>query len=95
MRTPFSILRFAPDPFGERASVLAAVESDCTGSTPVTRNRYKERYFLDLEFPLPPRGEQEQLVDALTEVAALRGRMRMKAKPSLWRYTVRRPNLSL
>src|SRR5258706_3641731 len=37
---------------------LAAVEVDCTGSTPLTRNRFKEQFFLALQMPLPPLDEQ-------------------------------------
>ena len=46
------------------------VEEDCTGSTPTTRNRFKEGFFLKLEIPLPPLAEQQSLVarlDALAE----------------------------
>ena len=45
------------------------VEDDCTGSTPTTRNRFKEEFFLKLEVPLPPLAEQQSLVvrlDALS-----------------------------
>lgn len=46
------------------------VEEDCTGSTPTTRNRFKEEFFLKLQIPLPPLTEQQSLVarlDALAE----------------------------
>jgi len=46
------------------------VEEDCTGSTPTTRNRFKEGFFLKLEVPLLPLAEQQALVarlDALAE----------------------------
>jgi len=46
------------------------VEEDCSGSTPTTRNRFKEGFFLKLEIPLPPLAEQQALVarlDALAE----------------------------
>ena len=38
------------------------VEADCFGSTPGTRNRYKEKYFLRLAVPLPPLDEQRRIV---------------------------------
>lgn len=46
------------------------VEEDCTGSTPTTRNRFKEEFFLKLELPLPPLAEQQDIVarlDALSD----------------------------
>ena len=49
--------------------VLRRVEADCSGSTPLTRNRYKEQFFLSLEIPLPPIEEQHRIVariEALT-----------------------------
>jgi type I restriction enzyme S subunit len=51
-------------------SVWRKVEENCTGSTPTTRNRFKEQFFFDLEIPLPPLAEQQALVarlDALAE----------------------------
>ena len=51
-------------------SVWRKVEENCTGSTPTTRNRFKEQFFFDLEIPLPPLTEQQALVarlDALAE----------------------------
>lgn len=47
------------------------VEADCFGSTPGTRNRYKEEYFLQLEAPCPPLAEQQRIVAKLDKVAAL------------------------
>jgi type I restriction enzyme S subunit len=41
---------------------LTRVEADCTGSTPQTRNRFKERFFLNLTIPLPPLPEQKRIV---------------------------------
>nr|WP_242018981.1 restriction endonuclease subunit S [Trichocoleus sp. FACHB-832] len=59
--------------------VLSKVEADCTGSTPLTRNRFKEQFFLALEIPLPPLEEQqrivarvEELVGKMEEVRSLR-----------------------
>jgi type I restriction enzyme, S subunit len=42
--------------------VIRRIEADCTGSTPLTRNRYKESFFLALEIPLPPLPEQRRIV---------------------------------
>ena len=47
------------------------VEADCFGSTPGTRNRYKEEYFLRLEAPFPSFAEQQRIVAKLDKVAAL------------------------
>lgn len=55
-------------------SVWRKVEGNCTGSTPTTRNRFKEQFFFDLEIPLPPLPEQQALVarlDALAEKTRL------------------------
>ena len=41
---------------------LTKVEADCTGSTPQTRNRFKERFFLNLDIPLPSLPEQKRIV---------------------------------
>lgn len=38
------------------------VESDCSGSTPGTRNRFKEVYFENLDIELPPLVEQLKIV---------------------------------
>ena len=51
--------------------VQRLVEADCFGSTPGTRNRYKEEYFLRLEAPLPSLDEQRRIVAKLDKVAAL------------------------
>jgi type I restriction enzyme S subunit len=51
-------------------STWRRVEEDCTGSTPTTRNRFKEEFFLNLKVPLPPLAEQQTLaarLDALAE----------------------------
>lgn len=45
------------------------VEDDCSGSTPTTRNRFKEKYFLALEIPLPPLAEQQAIVARLDALA--------------------------
>ena len=51
-------------------SVIARVDEDCTGSTPLTRNRYKENFFLALEIPLPPLSEQRRIVAQIEALAA-------------------------
>ena len=47
------------------------VEADCFGSTPGTRNRYKEEYFLALSVPVPPLDEQRQIVGWLNRLTGL------------------------
>src|SRR5258708_199588 len=51
-------------------TILSKIEADCTGSTPLTRNRFKENFFLALEIPLPPLEEQQQVVARIEELAA-------------------------
>lgn len=50
-------------------NVWRKVEENCTGSTPTTRNRFKEQFFFDLEIPLPPLAEQQALVAHLDALA--------------------------
>ena len=50
--------------------VLNAVEADCSGSTPLTRNRYKEEFFLLLKIPLHPLSEQRRIVEKIEQLAA-------------------------
>jgi type I restriction enzyme S subunit len=50
--------------------VLRRVEADCTGSTPLTRNRYKEQFFLNLEIPLPSLDQQRRIVAKIDALAA-------------------------
>jgi type I restriction enzyme S subunit len=50
--------------------VLRQVEADCSGSTPLTRNRYKEQYFRALQIPLPAIDEQRRIVIRIEELTA-------------------------
>jgi type I restriction enzyme, S subunit len=50
-------------------TVISKVEADCTGSTPLTRNRYKENFLLALEIPLPPLKEQNRIVARIEELS--------------------------
>jgi len=52
-------------------SVIARVDEDCSGSTPLTRNRFKEHFFLALEVPLPALAEQQRVVARIEELAAM------------------------
>jgi len=52
-------------------ATLERVTVDCSGSTPLTRNRFKEHFFLALEIPLPPLAEQRRIVARIEELAAL------------------------
>jgi type I restriction enzyme, S subunit len=48
---------------------LDRVLADCTGSTPLTRNRFKEEFFLRLQIPLPSLPEQRRIVARIEELA--------------------------
>jgi type I restriction enzyme S subunit len=48
---------------------LDRVLADCTGSTPLTRNRFKEEFFLRLRMPVPPLPEQRRIVARIEELA--------------------------
>jgi len=50
-------------------AVIARVDADCSGSTPLTRNRFNERFFVALEIPLPPLAEQRRVVARIEELA--------------------------
>jgi type I restriction enzyme S subunit len=49
--------------------VIASVDEKCTGSTPLTRNRFKEHFFLALEVPLPQLPEQQRIVARIEKLA--------------------------
>jgi type I restriction enzyme S subunit len=49
-------------------SVITRVDEKCTGSTPLTRNRFKEHFFNALEIPLPPLAEQRRMVARIKEM---------------------------
>lgn len=51
-------------------SVITMVDKDCTGSTPLTRNRFKENFFIALKIPLPPLDEQRRIVARIEKLAA-------------------------
>jgi type I restriction enzyme S subunit len=55
---------------------IARVNEDCTGSTPLTRNRFREHFFLALEIPLPPLDEQRRLVAQIEDLAGQIGHAR-------------------
>ena len=57
-------------------STQRAVEEDCYGSTPGTRNRFKERFFEQMLFPLPPLDEQQRVVRRVARVTRLIERRR-------------------
>lgn len=66
------------------------VESDCTGSTPGTRNRYKEDFFNALKIELPALNEQrrivakiESLVSKIDEAKQLRQAIKADAQAML------------
>jgi type I restriction enzyme S subunit len=69
-RNPIRInLRFLSYWF-RRSQIWKVVEDDCQGSTPLTRNRYKEEFFNALHVPLPPIPEQQRIVAHLDTIEA-------------------------
>ncbi len=78
-------------------SVIDRVNEGCTGSTPLTRNRFKENFFLALEIQLPPLAEQQRLVARIEELSyqikearALRGEADEQANGLVVRATSHR-----
>lgn len=65
--------------FCTRETTIRAVNSASTGSSAVSRNRFKEEEFLSFEIPLPPLAEQKAIVarwrKAQDELAAIRIRI--------------------
>jgi|GEM_PF-1156961 len=51
-------------------AVIGNVISLCSGSTPLSRNRFKEKFFLSLKILLPPLSEQRRIVARIEELAA-------------------------
>ncbi len=51
-----------------QSSVWHEVENYCIGVTKASRNRFKEKYFLSLEIPLPTIEEQKRIVKILDSV---------------------------
>ncbi len=51
-------------------ATINTVEEDCSGSTPLTRNRFKEEFFRALEIPLPSLAEQRRIVARIDDLAA-------------------------
>jgi type I restriction enzyme S subunit len=65
--------------FCTREATIRAVNSASTGSSAVSRNRFREERFLEFEIPLPPLPEQEAIVarwrNAKEQIAAARDRV--------------------
>ena len=51
-------------------STIKQVEGNCTGSTPLTRNRFRENFFLNLEIPLPTPSGQRRIVERIETLTA-------------------------
>lgn len=49
-------------------SVISSVNEQCSGSTPLTRNRFKEQFFLNLEIPLPDLFEQRRIMERIEKL---------------------------
>ena len=71
-------------------TVIHKVEADCSGSTPQTRNRFKEPFFLAMKVPLPPLSEQQRIVARIEELAA-----RIEEARGLRRQAVKETNAFL
>jgi len=68
--------------FCTREATIRAVNGASTGSSAVSRNRFKEEEFLNFEISLPPLAEQEAIVarwrKAQDEIAAARERVKVR-----------------
>lgn len=51
-------------------TTIASVDENCAGSTPLTRNRFKEQFFLALEMPIPELAEQRRMVARIEDLTA-------------------------
>jgi len=71
-------------------STIKSVNKASIGSAAVSRNRFKEEYFLDFFIPLPPLIEQQAIVDkweqAQKEIAAGQERIRYKELETAERF---------
>ena len=78
--------------FCTRAATIRAVNAASTGSSAVSRNRFKEEEFLNFEIPLPPLAEQEAIVarwrKAQRDIAAAKKRIE-KLESTLHQHTHR------
>ena len=50
--------------------VWTEVEKYCTGTTKASRNRFKEKFFLNLDIPLPAKEEQKRIVARIESMMA-------------------------
>lgn len=50
-------------------AILRDIESKCSGSTPLTRNRFKEHFFEEMLVPLPTLPEQRRIVARIDEIS--------------------------
>jgi len=60
----------------------AQIEIESTGSTSVSRNRWKEDRFLEQRFLLPPLSEQKRIVDLVSSVDAYIGALQQQVEAS-------------
>jgi len=54
-------------------SIWKDVEKKCSGTTKASRNRFKERFFLDVDIPLPSLEEQKSIAQKIDEFITLVG----------------------
>lgn len=60
----------------KRAKIWKQVEEYCIGVTKASRNRFKEKYFLEFEINLPPLPEQQQIVSRIERINTKLGQIR-------------------